>query len=92
MAFGSRKTNQIQDAYETLVDTEKRKKYDSTMEFDDSIPTNKDYSEDEFLREFGACFERNSLYSEKKPVPKLGDMKTPISQVLRFYEFWYKDV
>jgi DnaJ-class molecular chaperone len=40
----SRKTNQIQDAYETLVDTEKRKKYDSTMEFDDSIPTNKDYS------------------------------------------------
>lgn len=73
-----------------MVDPEKRRKYDSTMEFDDSIPANKEYSEEEFFQEFGACFERNSLYSEKKPVPKLGDMKTDIKQVLRFYEFWYR--
>ena len=78
----------IQDAYETLVDAEKKKKYDSTMEFDDSLPANKKFDDDEFYREFSACFSRNGLFSEKKPVPNLGDEKTPINKVLKFYEFW----
>lgn len=29
----------IQDAYETLIDLPKRKKYDSALPFDDTIPT-----------------------------------------------------
>lgn len=78
----------IQDAYETLVDAEKKKKYDSTMEFDDSLPASKKYEEEEFYREFSACFSRNGLFSENKPVPNLGDEKTPINKVLKFYEFW----
>jgi len=78
----------IQDAYETLVDAEKKKKYDSTMEFDESLPANKSYEEEEFYRDFNACFSRNGLFSEKKPVPNLGDEKTPINKVLKFYEFW----
>jgi DnaJ family protein C protein 2 len=78
----------IQDAYETLVDPEKKKKYDSTMEFDDSIPANKDYDDPEFFEVFGACFGRNAMFSEKKPVPNLGDLKTPISKVIKFYDFW----
>jgi DnaJ family protein C protein 2 len=28
------------------------------------------------------------MFSEKKPTPAMGDMKTPISKVLKFYEFW----
>lgn len=58
------------------------------MEFDDSIPANRNYGEDEFFSEFGTCFVRNSTFSEKKPVPNLGDMKTPINKVLKFYDFW----
>jgi DnaJ family protein C protein 2 len=58
------------------------------MEFDESIPANKPYDEEEFFREFAACFGRNACFSERKPVPNLGDMKTPINKVLRFYDFW----
>ena len=58
------------------------------MEFDDSIPANKAYDEEEFLKEFAACFGRNGSFSERKPVPTLGDMKTPIGKILKFYEFW----
>ena len=65
------------------------KKYDSTMEFDDSLPANKDYDLEEFFGVFTACFGRNSVFSDKKPIPNLGDMKTPINKVLKFYEFWY---
>ena len=58
------------------------------MEFDDSIPENRDFEEEEFFTEFAACFGRNSAFSEKQPVPKLGDVKTPIGKVIKFYEFW----
>lgn len=58
------------------------------MEFDDSIPANIDYDDVEFFKEFGACFGRNAMYSEKKPVPAFGDMKTPIAKVIKFYDFW----
>ena len=58
------------------------------MEFDESLPANIAYEEEDFYKEFGACFVRNSLFSEKKPVPNLGDNTTPINKVLKFYEFW----
>ena len=71
-----------------MVDPEKKKKYDSTMEFDESIPANREYEDEEFIKEFGGVFARNSIFSEKKPVPEFGDMKTSINKVFRFYEFW----
>ena len=78
----------IKEAYDTLIDPEKRKKYDSTIEFDDSVPAPKNYDEKEFFRTFGPVFLKNSIWSKKKPVPKIGDMKTPIDKVKKFYRFW----
>ena len=80
----------IKEAYDTLLDPEKRKKYDSTIEFDDTIPEDDvEYSEKEFFRVFGPVFLKNSIWSKKKPVPKIGDLSTPIDKVRRFYRFWY---
>ena len=79
----------IKDAYDTLLDADKRKKYDSTFEFDEHIPEDVLLDEKVFFMEYGPCFLRNAVWSEKKPIPKLGDMNTPIEKVKRFYKFWY---
>ena len=68
----------IKEAYEVLLDPEKRKKYDSTIQFDDK----------EFFRTFGPVFLKNSIWSKKKPVPKIGDLETPLEKVKKFYKFW----
>jgi DnaJ family protein C protein 2 len=78
----------IKDAYDTLLDPEKRKKYDSTFEFDDTIPDEKNYNEKAFFKAFGPCFLKNSIWSKKKPIPKIGDMNTPLNKVRIFYQFW----
>jgi len=77
----------IQNAYETLIDAEKKKKYDSTLPFDDTIPEN-DVEESEFFNVFKPVFIRNAFWSNKKPVPDIGDMKTDIKKVEKFYQFW----
>ena len=46
----------IQAAYETLSDPAKRKKYDSSLPFDDTLPKKDDISEVNFYEKFGACF------------------------------------
>jgi DnaJ family protein C protein 2 len=38
---------------------------------------------------FGKAFDLNSQWSEKMPVPKLGDESTSRENVERFYSFWY---
>jgi hypothetical protein len=38
---------------------------------------------------FGRAFDLNSQWSEKMPVPKLGDESTSRENVERFYSFWY---
>lgn len=86
----NRKWLKIKEAYETLLDPEKRKKYDSTFEFDDSLPEETDkYDETNFFRTFGPYFIKNSVWSKNKPIPKLGDMKTPMLKVQKFYQFWF---
>ena len=78
----------IKTAYETLIDEDKRKKYDSTIEVDDSIPdADVIYSEEEFYDTFGPVFLKNSIWSKKKPVPKLGDSNTPLEKVKKFINF-----
>jgi DnaJ family protein C protein 2 len=80
----------IKEAYETLLDPEKKKKYDSTFEFDDTIPDeDESYDEKDYFRTFGPVFIKNSIWSKRKPIPKIGDMKTPLDRVKRFYQFWY---
>jgi DnaJ family protein C protein 2 len=86
----NRKWLKIKDAYETLLDPEKKKKYDSTLEFDDTIPEDDEvYDEKNYFKTFGPVFLKNSIWSKRKPVPKIGDMRTPLDKVKRFYQFWY---
>jgi DnaJ family protein C protein 2 len=80
----------IKDAYDTLLDPEKRKKYDSTFDFDDEIPdANKEVNPEDFYKEFGPCFLKNSIWSKRRPIPKLGDKSTPIEKLKKFYQFWF---
>ena len=84
----NKKWLKLKEAYETLIDPEKRKKYDSTYVFDDVIPDDIEYDKKEFFVIFGPVFLRNSIWSKKKPVPKLGDLNTPLEKVKKFYKFW----
>ena len=85
----NKKWLKLKEAYDTLSDPEKRKKYDSTIVFDDSIPEDIPYTENNFFSTFGPVFLNNSIWSKKKPVPKLGDMNSPLQKVKLFYKFWH---
>ena len=85
----NKKWLKLKEAYDTLSDPEKRKKYDSTIVFDDSIPEDIPYNENNFFSTFGPVFLKNSIWSKKKPVPKLGDMNSPLQKVKLFYKFWH---
>merc|ERR1712136_601127 len=80
----------IQEAYEILTDDMKRRRYDSTIDFDDSIPEKfpKGKGGSDFFAVFGPVFRRNAMWSVKRPVPDLGDKDTPIAQTNKFYDFW----
>jgi hypothetical protein len=78
----------IQSAYDTLSDEEKRREYDSTIPFDDSLPPSSLDAAEDFYKVFAPVFRRNAKWSTVQPVPPLGDASTPISKVLKFYEFW----
>lgn len=54
----------VKEAFETLSDPQKRKAYDSTVDFDDSIPSSADVKDDsDFYIMFGECFERNLRFA-----------------------------
>jgi len=78
---------QIQEAYEALSDPSKRRQYDSSLPFDDSTPKEVDEKLG-FYGTFGPVFQRNSRWSNRSPVPDLGDEKTDIAKVHKFYDFW----
>ena len=79
----------IKTARTTLMDQSKRRRYDSTLDFDDSIPSAKDIKSDtDFYIKFGVCFLRNSRFAEVRPVPELGNADTPIEDVRKFYSYW----
>lgn len=78
----------LQSAYETLSDPLKKKKYDSSLPFDDSLPDEKNVDDKNFFQELGRTFLRNAMWSKKKPVPDIGDENTPIELVKKFYKFW----
>ncbi|MES1921823.1 hypothetical protein MHBO_003359, partial [Bonamia ostreae] len=77
---------EIQTAFETLIDSTKRRIYDSKLSFDDSLPETSLVPKENFFPTFYPVFERNSVFSVIKPVPLLGDENTHIDQVFRFCE------
>ncbi|XP_004639319.1 dnaJ homolog subfamily C member 2 [Octodon degus] len=79
----------ITKAYEMLSDPVKRRAFNSIdPTFDNSVPS-KSEAKDNFFEVFSPVFERNSRWSNKKNVPKLGDMSSSFEDVDAFYSFWY---
>ena len=84
----------IQHASVTLGDPLKRRQYDSLMPFDESVPSEtatKAASKEgaaAFCTLYAPVFKRNARFSEKKPVPDMGDENTPYTDVANFYSFW----
>ncbi|XP_073095075.1 dnaJ homolog subfamily C member 2 isoform X2 [Manis javanica] len=79
----------ITKAYEMLSDPVKRRAFNSVdPTFNNSVPS-KSEAKDNFFEVFSPVFERNSRWSNKKNVPKLGCMNSSFEDVDAFYSFWY---
>jgi len=81
------------EANDILMDTTNRRKYNSTLPFDDDIPSNTKASEvnddvEAFIALFGPVFERNAKWSEKK-APLLPGKDASLEKVNEFYKFWF---
>ena len=71
----------IQNAYEVLSNPAKRREFDSTDSFDDSLPSS--CADGDFFKVFGAAFKRQARWSDIKPVPDVGNDKTAMREVQR---------
>eukprot|EP00939_MAST-03C_sp_MAST-3C-sp1_P003346 g3346.t1 len=83
----------IQKAYETLSNTKQRQVYDSSLEFDDYVPSGReDLSKVEggFYGLYGPIFESNARFSTIRPVPSLGNDGSDDDDVEAFYSFWLR--
>ncbi|XP_061921636.1 dnaJ homolog subfamily C member 2 [Entelurus aequoreus] len=79
----------ITKAIEVLSDPVKRRAFDSVdPTFDNNVPS-KGEGKDNFFQVFASVFERNSRWSIKKHVPKLGTGESSFEDVDNFYSFWY---
>lgn len=85
----------VQEAYETLSDPARRREFDSTDWFDDTLPSESADPDDEgsFYTTFGPAFRRQARWSAAPggvdAVPDLGDADTAWDKVDRFYDFWF---
>ena len=78
----------IQEAYETLIDPAKRRKYDSSLPFDEKIPEEGTFTDENFFEVFTKCFNLNSRWSTKQPTPNFGNEHMPLANAKKFYKFW----
>lgn len=80
----------ITKAWEVLGTKDRRRAYDSVdPEFENTIPYDNENVRKNFYEVFGDVFERNSRWSEKKNVPKLGGPDATKQEVDHFYTFWF---
>ena len=56
-------------AFDTLSDKDKKRAYDSSANFDDSIPS-KDLTPRKFYAAYGECFDRNLRFAVLEKVSK----------------------
>ena len=67
----------------------KRKKYDSSLPFDDKLPRESEIKTPEaFFELFKKCFETNAKFAVVKPIPDIGDINTSMDEVYKFYRYW----
>jgi len=80
----------VQKAYDILSDKTKRRAYDSTNEFDDTIPSGDHEEGFDFYATYGPVFRANARFAEKLPVPDLGDADSSERSVEAFYAYWVR--
>ena len=82
----------VQKGYDILKDKTKRRAYDSTNEFDDTIPKGNegDQPNFDFYATYGPVFRANARFAEKMPVPELGDANSEEKDVENFYAYWVR--
>ncbi|KAK8805396.1 hypothetical protein WA158_002052 [Blastocystis sp. Blastoise] len=78
----------IQEAFNVLSNETKKMEYDSDYKFDESIPPANQTGD--FFDIYEPVLTRNARFSQVQPIPNLGDMSTPYSQVAAFYRFWFQ--
>lgn len=81
---------QIQEAYELLSDSTKRMQYDSSLDFDDSLPKFRPQDGEDFYEVFSEVFRRNARFATRRPVPDIGTAEARIEDVKKFYNYWYE--